>query len=405
MPLKEIKVPNFPHIYKVVDVDYLGTARPTGQFRVRRRFRQDGRWTTLTRTAQSFDEAKRFAKQPLTVPVLRSLTAEQVTFKEAFAKFMRHKEHERKLAKGTIAGYWARYEHLKFFEPMSVSSINARTLDAWIDLLLDPAYLGAQQGSRICYDHEFTLLTTFFRYYRNFIDDTFVIPVLDRHRQRACARPKSAEPEIRFLNCDEEQRFLEALSRWPVIRDIAMFQLHTGARIGEAAAMEFRNVDYLRGEVRIAQHLHWERHKGGQTHVVPGTKTGPTRNVPLTSECKEMIRSRQATASSSITFADSDGRWLLYRAIQDIYDRAFRKAGLPHRGTHILRHTFAVRFLDQTKDIYALQKLLGHTDLKVTQVYAKYSNEAVRRSFQLFRGGMSNDNETPVPQLVPRGSV
>jgi integrase/recombinase XerD len=191
------------------------------------------------------------------------------------------------------------------------------------------------------------------------------------------------------LNCDEEQRFLEALSRWPVIRDIALFQFHTGARVGEAAAMECRNVDYPRGEVRIAQHLHWERHKGGKTHLVPGTKTGPTRNVPLTFECKEMLRRRQAATSSSILFADTDGQWLLYRAIQDIYDRAFRKAGLPHRGTHVLRHTFTVRFLDQTKDIYALQKLLGHTDLKVTQVYAKYSNEAVRRSFQLFRGGMS----------------
>ncbi len=398
---KEIKVPGFQHIYRVVETGSDGKVHPTGQFRVRRRHRHDGRWTTLTQTVNTFEEAKRIAKQKPQVSA-KTNAASICSFSDAFKKFMQHKQHERKLARGTIAGYWARYEHLRFFDPMPMSTINSKTLDAWINLLLDPEYVKAQQGSRICYEHEFTLLVSFFRYFRNFVDESFVVPVLDRHRQRACARSKNSEPEIRFLNTDEELQFLEALSPWPVIQDIALLQLHTGARIGEAAAIEFRNIDYLRSEVRLAQHLHWDRHKGGEIHLVPGTKTGPTRNVPLTNECKAMIRRRQQAAKNSRTFESPNGSWLEYRAIQAIYDRAFKRVGLPHTGTHVLRHTFAVRFLDQTKDIYALQKLLGHTDLKVTQVYAKYSNEAVRRSFQLFRGGLAAEDATHVPQLVPR---
>lgn len=402
MPKKEIKVPNFPCVYRVVDVDTSGNQKPTGQFRVRRRVQRNNRWTTVTDTVSTFEEAKRLAKTPAPVESTKTAANCAVLFKDAFASFMVHKKKERKLALGTIAGYWARYEHLKFFEPLPVTEINPRTLDAWIGLLLDPEYLTAQQGSRISYDHEYTLLVSFFRYYRNFIDETFVVPALDRHRQRACARPKSAEHEIRFLNSEEENQFVAGLAHWPTIQDLALLQLHTGARIGEAAAIEFKSIDFSRNEIRIAQHLHWERHKDGEIHVIPGTKSGPTRVVPLTTECRAMLQRRRQTSSSSIVFGNDCGRWLNYRSVQAIYDRVFKRIGLRHTGTHVLRHTFAVRFLDQTKDIYALQKLLGHTDLKVTQVYAKYSNESVRRSFQLFKGGMAEENLRDVPQLVLR---
>ena len=38
--------------------------------------------------------------------------------------------------------------------------------------------------------------------------------------------------------------------------------------------------------------------------------------------------------------------------------------------THVLRHTFASHFIMKTGDILSLQKLLGHSDLKMTMRYA-----------------------------------
>jgi len=101
-----------------------------------------------------------------------------------------------------------------------------------------------------------------------------------------------------------------------------------------------------------------------------------------------MLQQRKAASNSSIVFEGGSGGWLAYQSIQAIYDKVFCNAELPHSGNHVLRHTFAVRFLDQTKDIYALQIALGHKDLEITQVYAKYTNESVRQSFRLFRGGI-----------------
>jgi len=44
---------------------------------------------------------------------------------------------------------------------MEMIQIVPKAIDAWIDLILDPEYLGPQQTSRINYDHEFTLLSGF----------------------------------------------------------------------------------------------------------------------------------------------------------------------------------------------------------------------------------------------------
>lgn len=400
MHTREKAIPNYPRIYRVISVDGEHET-PTDVFRVRRRVHDGKKWTTRTETVTSFAEAKRISKQKPPSPG-HTVTVHKETFQSAFAKFMVRNETEMKLSAGTLSGYRNRYQHLRFFDPMPVRSITAKTLDTWIDLLFDPKYLQPQQGSRINYEHETTLLTTFFRYFKNYVDETLEIPILDRHRKRTSARKKSDRKEVRFLKAEEELDFLGALARWPTIRDLAIFQLHTGVRVGEAAALDFKQLDFRRGEVRIDQHLHWDRRKDGRTELIPGTKTGPARTIPLTPECASMLRQRLSHLRSGHVFPNAVSQWLTYREIQSRYDAAFRKMSVPQTGTHTLRHTFAVRFLDQTKDIYSLQRLLGHSDLKTTQIYAKYSNESVRRSFQCFRGGLAADSDTHVPNPVPK---
>src|SRR5437016_3265366 len=103
MPTKEVKIPNFPQLYKIVELKADGKQTPTGNYRVRKRVQFEGKWTTHTKTFDSFDDAKRFAKsyyQPT------SSNTGRMIFGEAFKRFMLHKEREMKLSLGTLSGYW-----------------------------------------------------------------------------------------------------------------------------------------------------------------------------------------------------------------------------------------------------------------------------------------------------------
>lgn len=73
---------------------------------------------------------------------------------------------------------------------------------------------------------------------------------------------------------------------------------------------------------------------------------------------------------------------LSQRGVQKIFDRIKKDLNLSVDFTpHILRHTFATK-LAQTADITTVQKLLGHTSLDTTMIYAEIDNEKIAYQYK-----------------------
>ena len=68
------------------------------------------------------------------------------------------------------------------------------------------------------------------------------------------------------------------------------------------------------------------------------------------------------------------------RTIQQIVKNASKKAGIKKRVTpHTLRHSFATHLLEAGADIRYIQQLLGHKNLRTTQIYTHVANRDIKK--------------------------
>ena len=58
---------------------------------------------------------------------------------------------------------------------------------------------------------------------------------------------------------------------------------------------------------------------------------------------------------------------------------------------HTARHTFATLQLANGTDIYTVSKMLGHTNVKTTQVYAKVVDEKKNKAANAIQIDIEND--------------
>jgi len=66
------------------------------------------------------------------------------------------------------------------------------------------------------------------------------------------------------------------------------------------------------------------------------------------------------------------------RSVQAVFKIAMRKAKINKSvGIHGLRHSYATHLLECGTDMFFIQKLLGHKDIKTTEIYAKVSNRQI----------------------------
>ncbi|MER3364108.1 MULTISPECIES: site-specific integrase [unclassified Providencia] len=155
---------------------------------------------------------------------------------------------------------------------------------------------------------------------------------------------KVDESMVTFLYKDEIKVLLDALaeSKSDSVLIIAKICFSTGARWSEAENLESSQVTPYRITYK-------------------NTKSKKVRTVPISKELYHEIPKK---------------RGKLFTPCRKTFERTVNKVGieLPEgQCTHVLRHTFASHFMMNGGNILVLRDILGHSDIKMTMIYAHFA--------------------------------
>jgi integrase len=349
-------------------------------FLARRYETTEGKRVRVSRYFDSLSEARgwqSFVQKVEALPVNEPATQAGPTFGEIVLEWQRRKYNA--ISEGTKLQYERMLrKHFQCLLAAPIHEITPKRIDSWID---DMRALSANgKSGRKAFDHELTLLGVILRYYAEYHDGTgFVFPVKRRHR-KAVEGLTSNAPKQKDLSEEEFLRFRDELKKGylgPMMAALAAVQYYQALRVSEVAALHWGDLVLDRAEpsksrLSVVRSVFWPRRKGMESYVKAGFKNAKANNgikeQPVLPESFKALASLEQ--SGGLVF-QVDGKHLEYRTIQNVYDRAFKRAGLAYSGTHIMRHGGCRRLFNQNGDLAVAQQLLGNADMKSALVYAQ----------------------------------
>lgn len=136
-----------------------------------------------------------------------------------------------------------------------------------------------------------------------------------------------------------------------------------GLRVSEIVNLKIGDLDLMENTVHI------KAAKGNKDRLT----VFPEK---LTPDFRQLFGARKQTV---FLFASERGGKLTTRTAQKIFSTALHKAGIEKQATfHSLRHSFATHLLENGVDIRYVQELLGHKNIRTTQIYTHLTNPKLK---------------------------
>lgn len=165
---------------------------------------------------------------------------------------------------------------------------------------------------------------------------------------------KKEETNKQYLTQEEIERLINTDCIQPLIKQAFLFSCFTGLRFIDLQALKWNQIVNEKGKYKL---IFKQRKTGGQEYLnlntqavkILGKRGNPNDNV-----------------FKGLFYCYSMGNALLKWVVS---------AGITKTITfHSARHSFATLLLSNGVDLYTVSKLLGHKDIKTTQIYAKIIN-------------------------------
>ncbi len=182
---------------------------------------------------------------------------------------------------------------------------------------------------------------------------------------------KVERPEIEYWEFDAYARILEsARAESPEWYAAVCLTGEAGLRIGEVKALKWQErVDLIAGTITISEQT---------CHGITGTpKGGRRRIVPMTATLHQALKALEVVRVGYVV-RNLDGSALTDGQATHAIRRIIRRAGLPERGWHSLRHSFGTHAALLGVNPWRLQAWMGHGRIDETMLYVHVAGAHLR---------------------------
>ncbi len=172
---------------------------------------------------------------------------------------------------------------------------------------------------------------------------------------------KEEETRREFLTMEELNQLVKTPCNYPVLKRAALFSALTGLRFSDIEKLVWGELDFVKGQGHYINFIQ--------------KKTKAVEYFPISVQAYKLLGERRDSAEK--VFLE-----LKYSAYHNKHlFQWIGAAGITKNITfHCFRHTYATLQLHLGTDIYTVSKMLGHKNLKATQVYVKVVDQAKRKA-------------------------
>jgi integrase len=172
---------------------------------------------------------------------------------------------------------------------------------------------------------------------------------------------KQAETQRNFVTIEELNSLAKTECKNPLLKSAALFAALTGLRFSDIKNLVWGELEYIEGN--------------GYFIKFKQQKTKGVEMMPISEQAYSLLgKSKEPT--------NKVFEGLAYSAFQNklLYQWTGAAGIKKHITFHCFRHTFATLQLSNGTDIYVVSKMLGHRELKTTQIYAKIIDQTKREA-------------------------
>ena len=179
------------------------------------------------------------------------------------------------------------------------------------------------------------------------------------------------EDEIDPFSPDEQRAILAAATGQ--YRNLLQFAFWTGLRTSELVALEWGDIDWHRGEVRVSRGLTAAASEAETPKTAAGVRS--VRLLPMSFEALKAQREHTQTQGGAVFHDPRHNRPFAgdQELRKSFWGPVIRKAGVRYRNPYQTRHTYASMMLSAGEHPMWVAKQMGHTSfLMISRVYGRY---------------------------------